>query len=96
MLLYSAPIFAWGGTSESASAAGRYNTHIYISGGGGGHSAARKPSLSIQLSAADSYSGGRLQVGSKETGWSAPREPGAAILFPSFVSHRVTPLVSGI
>lgn len=90
ILRYSAPVT----TTDGASAAGRYDTHVDI--GGGGHSATRKLSLSIQLSAPDSYTGGGLQIGSDEQRWSAPREPGTAILFPSFVRHSVAPLISGI
>jgi PKHD-type hydroxylase len=85
---------ALGGESGGASLAGRYDSHVDI--GGGGHSATRKLSLSIQLSAPDSYTGGGLQIGSAEEAWSAPRKPGTAILFPSFVRHSVAPLVSGI
>ena len=94
ILKYSAPVSASDGTSDGASLAGRYDTHVDI--GRGGHSATRKLSLSIQLSAPDSYTGGALRIGSTEEAWSAPREPGTAILFPSFVRHSVTPLVSGI
>lgn len=88
----SAQILRYDGTA-GASPAGRYDTHVDI--GLGGHSATRKLSLSIQLSAADSYSGGGLEIGSGENAWSAPRHPGTAILFPSFVRHRVIPLTAG-
>lgn len=88
----SAQILRYDGTAE-ASSAGRYDSHVDI--GGGGHSATRKLSLSIQLSAADRYSGGGLEIGNDEKAWSAPREPGTAILFPSFVRHRVIPLTAG-
>jgi PKHD-type hydroxylase len=94
ILKYSAPVSASDGASDGATLAGRYDTHVDI--GGGGHSATRKLSLSIQLSAPDSYTGGGLQIGNSEDAWSAPREPGTAILFPSFVRHSVAPLVSGV
>ena len=90
ILRYSAPVV----TSGAATAAGRYDTHVDI--GAGGHSATRKLSLSIQLSAPDSYTGGGLQIDHDDTTWCAPREPGTAILFPSFLRHSVTPLVSGV
>lgn len=80
-------------TPEDLSAAGRYDTHVDI--GAGGHSATRKLSLSIQLSAEDSYTGGGLLIGGVADGWSAPREPGTAILFPSFVRHSIAPLTAG-
>ena len=76
---------ALGGESGGASLAGRYDSHVDI--GGGGHSATRKLSLSIQLSAPDSYTGGGLQIGSTEEAWSAPRKPGTAI----FCKNAVTP-----
>ena len=85
ILRYDAP--------DTGSPAGRYDSHVDI--GAGGHSATRKLSLSIQLSAADSYTGGGLQIGNDDQGWSAPRAPGSAILFPSFVRHSIAPLVSG-
>lgn len=93
ILRYTAPELTSNGYSDGVSEAGRYDTHVDI--GGVGHSATRKLSLSIQLSAAESYTGGGLQVGSDEQAWSAPREPGTAILFPSFVRHSVAPLVTG-
>ena len=89
ILKYTAPVVASGGTS----AAGRYDTHVDI--GAGGHSATRKLSLSIQLSPTGDYTGGGLQIGDNAEIWSAPREPGTAILFPSFVRHSVAPLASG-
>jgi PKHD-type hydroxylase len=85
ILRYDAPI--------GVSAAGRYDSHVDI--GAGGHSATRKLSLSIQLSAADSYTGGGLEIGNTEQNCSAPRDSGTAILFPSFVHHRILPLVTG-
>ena len=91
----SAQILSYGAPEvlSAAGPAGRYDTHVDI--GAGGHSASRKLSLSVQLSAADSYTGGGLQIGSSEENWSAPREPGTAILFPSFVRHRVLPIATG-
>ena len=89
ILKYTAPVVSSGGTS----AAGRYNTHVDI--GAGGHSATRKLSLSIQLSPTGDYTGGGLQIGDNAEIWSAPREAGTAILFPSFVRHSVAPLASG-
>jgi PKHD-type hydroxylase len=91
ILRYDAP--AGQSATRGATAAGRYDTHVDI--GAGGHSATRKLSLSVQLSAEDSYSGGGLQIGSDDQNWSAPRDAGTAILFPSFVRHRIMPLTIG-
>jgi PKHD-type hydroxylase len=55
----------------------------------------RKLSISVQLSHGHDYEGCDLQfvAGNKtETG---PRERGTVIAFPSYVLHRVTPIVSG-
>jgi PKHD-type hydroxylase len=89
ILRYAAPVASPLGTT----AAGRYDRHIDI--GPGGHSATRKLSVSIQLSPPDNYTGGGLLIGDDTEIWAAPREPGTAILFPSFVRHSVAPLISG-
>lgn len=89
ILRYAAPVVSPTGTT----AAGRYDRHVDI--GAGGHSATRKLSLSIQLSPPGDYTGGGLLIGDDTERWSAPRERGTAILFPSFVRHSVAPLGSG-
>jgi PKHD-type hydroxylase len=54
----------------------------------------RKLSLTIQLVAADAYDGGNLEFLSlvRRT---TPREPGTAIIFPSYLAHRVAPVTRG-
>jgi len=54
----------------------------------------RKISVTVQLSHPDEYVGGDLQfnLGQQMT---APRIQGAAVIFPSFYLHRVTPVVKG-
>ncbi len=54
----------------------------------------RKVSVTVQLSDSNEYEGGDLQfnIGREMT---AHREKGAAIIFPSFYLHRVTPVTSG-
>jgi len=55
----------------------------------------RKLSLSVQLSHGHDYEGCDLQfVGGNKTE-TGPRERGTVIAFPSYVLHRVTPIVSG-
>lgn len=85
ILRYDAP--------ERGHAAGQYDAHVDI--GGSGHSATRKLSVSIQLSTADSYTGGELQIDIDGAPWTAPQDAGTAILFPSFVRHRVAPVGRG-
>jgi PKHD-type hydroxylase len=89
ILRYTAPVVS----PDGSTAGGRYDTHVDI--GAGGHSATRKLSLSIQLSPPGDYTGGGLHIGNEAERWSAPREQGTAILFPSFVRHSVAPLISG-
>ena len=52
---------------------------------------ARKLSLSVQLSDGADYDGGDLRFPGP-TDEPAPRERGALIAFPSFVTHRVEPV----
>lgn len=54
----------------------------------------RKVSVTVQLSHPDEYEGGNLEfnIGNRI---SAPRAQGAAVIFPSFYLHRVTPVTKG-
>jgi PKHD-type hydroxylase len=54
----------------------------------------RKVSVTVQLSDPSEYEGGNLDfnIGNKLT---APRIKGAAVVFPSFYLHRVTPVTKG-
>ena len=54
----------------------------------------RKLSMSIQLSAAEDYSGGDFEFAGLSTD-SFSRIVGTAICFPSYCVHRITPLTSG-
>ena len=65
----------------------RYNFGLEIG------SRQRVISVSIQLSAPDSYQGGRLVVG---RGAPAAVGLGDAIMFPSYNFHRVEPVTSGV
>ena len=62
---------------------------------GVGQSSTRKLSISIQLSDSDSYEGGNLQFRINNKVIDAPRAKGTAIIFPSFIMHRVTPITKG-
>ena len=55
----------------------------------------RKLSFSIQLSDPDTYEGSDLLMYASEDQVNTRRDRGAIIFFPSFVMHKVTPLVSG-
>lgn len=52
----------------------------------------RKLTFTLQLSEADSYEGGDLEIQGFGT---AKREVGSMIFFPSFFWHRITPVTSG-
>ncbi|MCB1258085.1 MAG: 2OG-Fe(II) oxygenase [Microthrixaceae bacterium] len=54
----------------------------------------RKLSCVVQLTPGDSYRGGDLVF--PDAGVIAPRVQGTLIVFPSFLHHQVTPVVSGV
>ena len=55
----------------------------------------RKLSISIQLSDPAGYSGSELEISVNGVPIIAPRDQGTLIAFPSFVLHKVTPLLVG-
>lgn len=58
----------------------------------------RKISIVIQLSESDEYEGGDFQFAPEHPQMPADliRARGSVIVFPSFLSHRVTPVTSGV
>ena len=79
-------------TEYYGSNSGGYEWHMDC---GAGIQSQRKLSVTVQLSHPSEYEGGDLQfnLGNILT---APRVQGAAVIFPSFYLHRVTPLTSGV
>ena len=77
--------------SRYAAPSGHYDWHVDMTH----QNLIRKLSLSVQLSDDDEYDGGDLELSTKQS-VIAPRNVGAAILFPSWTSHRVTPVTSGV
>ena len=71
---------------------GHYDWHVDH----GPFAVQRKLSLSVQLSAGDSYEGCDLQFVAGAKTETAPRGRGTAIAFPSYALHRVTPITSGV
>lgn len=63
--------------------------------GHGPTAARRKLTMVIQLSAGDAYAGGHLESNSNGSVKTASREIGTALLLPSFILHRVSPVLSG-
>ena len=72
---------------------GHFDWHIDL---GAGQLSKRKISMSILLSDPDSYEGGDLEFFTGKKNNFAGREQGTAILFPSYLPHRVTPVTRGI
>ena len=54
----------------------------------------RKLSLTLQLSESDDYTGGDFEFQHSSTPDNA-RKQGSILVFPSFSTHRVTPVTSG-
>ena len=69
---------------------GHYGWHVDH-----GITAPRKLSLTLQLSDPAAYEGCDLQMYISDRIDTAPRERGTLIAFPSWVLHRVTPILSG-
>jgi PKHD-type hydroxylase len=55
----------------------------------------RKLSISVQLSDPGDYEGCDLQFYGHHQLETAPRTRGTAIIFPAYILHRVTPIISG-
>ena len=55
----------------------------------------RKLSLVLQLSDPQDYEGCELQIHAANQIETPPKERGTVILFPAYVLHRVTPVISG-
>ena len=69
---------------------GKYDWHMDC-----GHGSIRKLSLAIQLNNPDEYEGGEFCFLKCSREEKLPKEKGLAVLFPSFLLHRVTPVTSG-
>ena len=75
---------------------GKYKWHTDC---GAKETSTRKLTAVIQLSDETKYEGGDLEFGitdnSGENNYTAPRTRGSIIIFPAFLSHRVTPIIKG-
>jgi PKHD-type hydroxylase len=72
---------------------GYYDWHVDIGKGVAGN---RKLSIVIQLSDRSDYEGGELQIRIRKSADVMPALRGTAIVFPSFLLHRVTPVTRGL
>jgi PKHD-type hydroxylase len=78
--------------TEYYSGGGQYDWHMDC---GLGIQNQRKISVTVQLSDPSEYEGGDLQFNIGGSIITAPRIQGAAVIFPSFFLHRVTPVTKG-
>ncbi len=69
-----------------------YGWHMDV--GPDGDTATRKISVTVQLSDPDTYEGGNLELMPGDVAIMR-RVQGGAVLFPSFLLHRVTPMEKG-
>lgn len=69
-----------------------FDWHVDV---GPGPAALRKLSLSVQLTPPEEYLGGELEF-PWQPGLERPGELGTAIIFPSYLAHRVAPVTSGV
>ena len=81
-------------TEYYGTAKGHYDWHMDI--GGQGFMPFRKLSVTVQLSGPDEYEGGDLQFWTGgQAPLTGPKGKGNVVIFPSFMLHRVTPVLSG-
>ena len=62
---------------------------------GPNHNSTRKLSVTVQIADPTEYEGGNLEFFINGQSHIMPRELGTAVLFPSFIQHRVTPITQG-
>jgi PKHD-type hydroxylase len=74
------------------SGGGHYDWHLDV---GEGLAAQRKISVTLQLSDENDYEGGNLEIFNQTQPVLAPRQKGTAVLFPSYLLHRVSPVIKG-
>ncbi|MGV8986610.1 MAG: 2OG-Fe(II) oxygenase [Cypionkella sp.] len=72
---------------------GHFDWHSDI--GAGALAAKRKLTIVVQLSDPQDYANGILELRPDSSIRQAPQDRGTAIVFPSFVLHRVTPVTEG-
>jgi PKHD-type hydroxylase len=84
----SAQIARYGAERE-----GHFDWHSDI--GAGVWAAKRKLTVVVQLSMPEEYEGGVLELRPDSNVAAMPRDLGTALVFPSFVLHRVTPVTAG-
>ena len=77
----------------SADHSGFFDWHVDV--GDGRFAARRKLTMVVQLSDDNAYEGGRLESNSDGLVRTASRQIGTTLILPSFVLHRVSPVLNG-
>jgi len=72
---------------------GHFDYHLDL--GETGVQSKRKISLTIQLSASNEYEGGDFKILRGDTPETLPRDQGSALVFPSYLLHKVMPVTQG-
>lgn len=72
---------------------GNYHFHLDC---GSGYSSTRKISMIIQLSDESEYQGGGVEFFITKAPFQIPRKKGTAIIFPSYLLHRVNEVTRGV
>ena len=72
---------------------GHYDWHVDA---GNGNVATRKLSFTLQLSDPSTYEGCDLLVNDHATPITGSREQGSINFFPSYMTHKVTPIEKGV
>jgi len=81
-------------TEYDSSNQGFYDYHIDV--GENDEASQRKLTVVIQLSKPDEYEGGELLLKTGKEDTVIPKELGYAVVFPSFLLHKVNPVTKGI
>jgi PKHD-type hydroxylase len=74
---------------------GHFDWHSDIGTTAGSWAARRKLTIVVQLSPPEAYGGGVLELRPSSAVSAVPQQRGLAVVFPSFVLHRVTPVTEG-
>ena len=79
---------------EADKPAGHYDWHVDM---GGESYSTRKLSMIVQLSDEADYEGCDLEICGERGPWKVPyKKLGNAVLFPSYIPHRVLPITKGV
>lgn len=73
---------------------GFYDWHLDL--GLQGQTGRRRISVTVQLSKSEAYEGGTLDIMAGRDPTHMPREQGGAVIFPSYMLHRVAPVTRGV